>query len=131
MKKTVFIIGVLCLLPGLSLPSLNQVNNTSDPIVIERSGELGIDEAIELQEEPQKRSVLLQFRSQYQHDDRITVREYQDYWEIIVDHPDTGDDYTGGAECYRVDKQSGVSEMIWHEHPMEIGEMINEIQDEP
>lgn len=33
-------------------------------------------------------------------------------YEVTVSHPDSG-----GAEMYRVDKRSGESKLVWHEHP--------------
>lgn len=33
-------------------------------------------------------------------------------YEVTVSHPESG-----GAELYRVDKRTGETKMVWHEHP--------------
>ncbi len=125
-SAVIFLMAVLFTLSGCTYRALEEVNSLSEPMDIEAPKELGIDEAIKLQKNQKQRNILSQFRNQYQIDDHITVQEYEDHWEIIVDHPDTDDGFTGGAESYKVHKQTGKSEMIWHEHPMEIEEGIEE-----
>ena len=51
------------------------------------------------------------------------INEYNDYYEVIFNHPDT-DNSTGGAECYEVNKKTGHEEMIWHEHPMPLKDFM-------
>lgn len=92
------------------------------------SEHVDIDEAIKLQNGQIEREILTQFRDQYNSDVRITVMEREDTWEIIVEHPETDQEFTGGAEGYSIHRQTGESEMIWHEHPMEIEEIVEETE---
>lgn len=43
---------------------------------------------------------------------KTQVVENTTSYEVTVSHPDSG-----GAEMYRVDKRTGESKMVWHEHP--------------
>jgi hypothetical protein len=63
--------------------------------------------------------ILENFRNKYTEKDRFYIEEYQDYYQITVSHKST-EGYSGGAECYKIDKQTGETEMLWHEHPMKI-----------
>ncbi|MBN1185066.1 MAG: hypothetical protein JXB49_22460 [Bacteroidales bacterium] len=74
--------------------------------------------------EKQQQNILIEFKKPFTEDDRITVEEFPEYYEIIVNHP-SNNKLLGGAECYQVDKKNGESKMIWHEHP----EPLPEIQD--
>ncbi len=49
-------------------------------------------------------------------DDSAEIYEYNDAYEISINHPAT-ESATGGAEGYRMDKKTGDIKMIWHEHP--------------
>ena len=69
-----------------------------------------------------QQKILIIFYKSQSTEDRITVEEFKDYYEIIVEHPNANS-YTGGAEAYKVNKKTGKSEMIWHEHPMELQEI--------
>jgi hypothetical protein len=81
---------------------------------------ISIDEIIKLKEkEKQQQTLLIEFKNKYQKDDKISVKEFQTYYELTIDHP-SKNDYTGGAECYKLDKKSGKTNMIWHEHPMKL-----------
>ena len=78
--------------------------------------------------EQKEQDILTQFISQYNSDVRITVKEQEDHWEIIVEHPDTDDGFTGGAEGYSLHRITGESEMMWHEHPMESEELVEDTE---
>lgn len=56
--------------------------------------------------------VLEKFLATLGKDAKTSVVENAASYEVIVSHPDAG-----GAEMYRVDKRTGTSQMIWHEHP--------------
>jgi len=45
--------------------------------------------------------------------DNVYIQESEGHYEVTCSHG-----AEGGAECYRIDKGTGASEMIWHEHPM-------------
>jgi hypothetical protein len=95
----------------------NQIK--SDTLIIKS---IDIDQIIGLKENDKRQQVLLiEFKNKYQKDDNILVEEFQNYYELIIDHPGI-DGFTGGAECYKLDKKTGESEMIWHEHPMKLPE---------
>ncbi len=64
-----------------------------------------------------QRELLNQFRQTLSRNDNVLVQEFDDHYEITVTHP-SSENFTGGAEGYRLDKVSGKIEMIWHEHPM-------------
>lgn len=122
MKWSTIIISALLTLSVTIAAASEEINNMGDTADKETPKILDIDEAIELQNDLTNKNILTQMKNQYQSDVSITVQEYQDYWEIIIDHPDTEDGFTGGAECYHLNKITGESEMIWHEHPMQIEE---------
>ena len=83
---------------------------------------INIEELITLNRSNKKQQkILIQFRNNCQADDSILVKEFINYYDIIVEHP-SANGFTGGAEGYKVDKKTGKSEMIWHEHPMELPE---------
>ncbi|MBU1239773.1 hypothetical protein KKF84_00230 [Myxococcota bacterium] len=58
---------------------------------------------------------LRQFTAGYKND-RLTIVEFPDYYKITVHHR-SGGGMSGGAECYRLDKKTGKTSMLWHEHP--------------
>jgi hypothetical protein len=64
--------------------------------------------------------ILNNFREEFNADERFYIEEYKDYYQITVSHK-SSNEYSGGAECYKLDKKTGKSEMIWHEHPMKHG----------
>ncbi len=65
----------------------------------------------------QECEILIQFKQKFGKADQIVVEEFIDYFQLIVTHP-SADGYSGGAECYKLDKKTGESSMVWHEHPM-------------
>lgn len=82
-----------------------------------------IDEMIEMKkDDPQQVRFLKVFKSKYDKINQFSVTEFSNHYEIIVSRPGK-EGYTGGAECYRLDKKTGKTEMIWHEHPMKIPEI--------
>jgi len=87
-----------------------------------QSQEISLQAMIERVNDERQRAILFQFESRLQEGDTTSVTEYEDHYEIIVVHaPEDG--YTGGAEGYLLDKETGKVEMIWHEHPMELPEL--------
>lgn len=102
-------------------------NNNGQNIDVKMiNGPIDIEKLIKLKEDDkQQQTLLIKFRNYYRTDDNISVEEFQNYYKIIVDHPDVNG-HTGGAECYKVYKKTGESEMIWHEHPMKLPEEIKE-----
>ena len=85
---------------------------------VQEGGIMSIDKMIEKKKKDKKQmKLLIKFQKQYTSEDRIDVEEFKDYYKITVDHP-VNEGYTGGAECYKLDKKTGETEMIWHEHPM-------------
>lgn len=126
MKNAVLFMGLLLALSGCATVAVEEVTDmTESP---EPPEQIDIDEAIKLQKDQKERDILTQFRNQYNSDVCITVIEHEDTWEITVEHPDTDQEYTGGAEGYSIHRQTGESEMIWHEHPMEIDEIVVETE---
>jgi hypothetical protein len=69
----------------------------------------------------QQLKILSEFRKVHQAYDRFYVEEFKDCYRITVSHS-SKEGYTGGTECYRLDKNTGKSEMLWHEHPMKTDE---------
>ncbi len=84
-----------------------------------------LDEAIEREQDPARRGYLVQFAEGLAEGDRVRVTDHPDRWEIVVSHR-SEDGMTGGAEQYFIDKATGETEMGWHEHPMEMPEVIEE-----
>ena len=76
-----------------------------------------IDSAIELVTDSRQKKFLADFKRQFSPDDSMRVTSQDGQFEIIVLHPPQ-DNYTGGAEQYSLDKETGRYEMGWHEHPM-------------
>lgn len=74
------------------------------------------------QNDKYQQSILINFRNKFEKGDVIrVVNEFQNYYEITVDH-EAPEGFTGGAEAYRLDKKTGELKMIWHEHPMQFNE---------
>ena len=87
---------------------------------------IDINELIKLKEaDKYQQKVLIDFKNSQSTEDCLSVEEFKDHYKIIVEHPDTNN-YTGGAEAYKVNKKTGKSEMIWHEHPMKFPEIKNQ-----
>ena len=87
-----------------------------------QSEEISLQAMIERVKDERQRAILSQFESTLQEGDTAFVTEYGDRYEIVVVHaPEDG--YTGGAEGFSLDKETGKIEMIWHEHPMELPEL--------
>jgi hypothetical protein len=88
-----------------------------------------IKDAVELVKDSLMRSKLIEFKNDCSPNDDITVEEFENYFEIIVSHPSFEDSYgnvfSGGAEQYFLDKEKGKISMGWHEHPMQMPEMID------
>ncbi len=76
------------------------------------------------QNDKYQQSILINFRKQFEKGDIIRViNEFQNYYEITVDH-EAPDGFTGGTEAYRLNKKTGELKMIWHEHPMQFNKNI-------
>lgn len=67
----------------------------------------------------QQQEILRKFSADFAATDRISAEEFRGHYRIIVSHP-AADGYSGGTECYEVDKNTGSIKMIWHEHPVKI-----------
>jgi hypothetical protein len=82
---------------------------------------IDIEDLIKIKKRNKKQmKILIDFKNKFPTTAEITViRETPELYEILVTRKGT-DDYTGGAENYELDKKSGTSKMIWHEHPMKI-----------
>lgn len=78
---------------------------------------MGIDETVELIPDGKQKKMLLKFKRRFEKGDSFLVTSRKDCFEIIVTHSSDGD-YTGGAEQYFLDKETGETKMGWHEHPM-------------
>ena len=56
----------------------------------------------------------------------VSMVEHEKNFEIIITHPshtdNSGERYTGGAEQYFLDKETGKVKMGWHEHPMNLSD---------
>jgi hypothetical protein len=108
---------VMSILSSSVAEAQNDKNNqpNSDTLLIKSTS---IDKMITLkQNDKAQQALLVEFKNKYQKNDTISVEEFQNCYQLIVNHPDQGE-YTGGVECYQLDKKSGATKMIWHEHPM-------------
>jgi len=127
MRKSIVLLLVPVFLSFTSNAQLKKDSLSINDDLIQNSAD--INEMIKLKEGNQNQIKLLkEFKKQYGDTHRMTVSEFKDHYEIIVSHPNSNE-YTGGAECYRLNKKTGITEMIWHEHPMEIPD-INKEEDE-
>lgn len=72
-------------------------------------------------------NVLEKFKASQGAGSRFSVTEHADHYEVIVTHPSSGDQ-TGGAEQYFVDKKTGEAKMGWHEHPMHMPGLEEEVK---
>ena len=110
---------ILLIFLSFSVQAQNDLDvQTKTDTMVNRS--ITLEEAIKLKESnKQQQIMLIEFRKNYHTDDLISVVEFQNYYELTVEHPDAIG-FTGGAECYKLNKKTGDSEMIWHEHPMEL-----------
>lgn len=54
---------------------------------------------------------LKDFLNTFAKNDKTDITEFESFYEIVVSHEN------GGAEKYNLDKLTGKSTMIWHEHP--------------
>ena len=72
---------------------------------------------IQKKNDKEQTKILVEFRMTFDEKDRFSIEEYRDYYQITVSHS-SQEGYSGGAECYRLDKKTGQSKIIWHEHPM-------------
>ena len=83
---------------------------------------IDINEAIKLKSnEKKQQTMLINFKKDHKNSKRITVEEKNDHYELIVESI-SKNGFTGGAVGYSLDKITGVTKMIWHEHPMQITE---------
>jgi len=80
---------------------------------------VSIDEMIKIVKNHRQRKFLSKFRQTLDDEDSVLVEEYEDHYEIKVIHPSKGN-YSGGAEKYSLDKKTGNTRIIWHEHPVRI-----------
>jgi len=90
---------------------------------------ISIEELLkEKQNDKQQQNILIKFRDNFDNEADIRViNEFQDYYEITVSHK-SSEEYTGGTEGYKLNKETGKSEMTWHEHPMKTeGQQIKKI----
>ena len=78
-----------------------------------------IEKAIGLVQNKKHKKMLRDFRASFSAKGSFIVTSLEDQFEIVVTHPST-DGFTGGAEQYFLNKQTGKFKMGWHEHPMEI-----------
>lgn len=76
-----------------------------------------MDTAIKTEQDADQKRLLEQFRERFGPDDSFQVTERGGQYEIIVSHP-SQDGWTGGAEQYFLDKETGETRLGWHEHPM-------------
>ena len=95
----------------------------------EAIGNPSIDQMIKLARDQKQKEILTKFKSTLSDDDTTFVTEYEDHYEVTVVHASSEDGYTGGAEGYSIDKTTGKSKMMWHEHPMELRELVIEPDD--
>ena len=79
---------------------------------------IDIEKAIGLVQNQKHKKMLRDFKNSFSKKDSFIVTSLEDQFEIIVTHPST-DGFTGGAEQYLLDKQTGKYKMGWHEHPMQ------------
>lgn len=79
--------------------------------------DMEIDEAVELIPDLKQKKMLLKFKRRFEKGAAFLVTSRKDCFEIIVTHSSDGD-YTGGAEQYFLDKETGKTKMGWHEHPI-------------
>lgn len=80
---------------------------------------VSIDEMIKIVKDHRQKEILSKFRQTLDNEDSTLVEEYEDHYEIQVIHPPKGN-YSGGAERYSLDKKTGNTRIIWHEHPVRI-----------
>ena len=78
-----------------------------------------LEQAIGLIQNKNHKKMLREFQTRFSEKNSFIVTSLDTHFEIIVSRPSTGD-YTGGAEQYFLDKQTGTVKMGWHEHPMAI-----------
>ena len=111
------IILIFTINTGCAQTKIKEINITNEPIV-----NMKIDEAIDIINNKKQKEILSQFKDKFKTDDRISVTEHINYYEIIVSHPayslSDGRHFSGGAEQYFLDKKSGTITRGWHEHPM-------------
>ncbi len=88
-----------------------------------------LEQAIAAAPSAARRKALEQFKAQHGARDRFRVTDHPEHYEIIVSHP-SGDGFSGGAEQYFVDKETGQARMGWHEHPVELGVEVEEVETE-
>jgi len=80
-----------------------------------------IEALIKSKTDKKQKIILSHFLETFQtNSSHITVSEFDNHYEIIVYHQSNSPNYTGGAEQYLLDKQTGKWTMGWHEHPMQI-----------
>ena len=92
----------------------HQLQSVREPVTIDN---IDIDSAIELVTDNYQKKILADFKRHFSPEDSIRVTSQGGQFEIIVTHP-SQDNYTGGAEQYFLNKETGRYEMGWHEHPM-------------
>jgi hypothetical protein len=99
-----------------------QIEKTN--IMTEKIAQISIDEAIDVVKDSLIQAKLIEFRNGCNKNDNVTVEELENQFEIIVSHASfmdkKGNVFSGGAEQYLLHKKTGVINMGWHEHPMQI-----------
>lgn len=100
---------------GGEYEKFEEINFDTDDIYF---APVDIEEIIKAKTTTKKQQAILSsFRDDYTDKHKISVEEFSNHYIIIVSHP-SSDQYSGGAECYQVSKETGASEMLWHESPM-------------
>ena len=80
--------------------------------------------------DPKQREFLRRFMENHVNEGDVVrlVNEDENAYEFIVSHPGEKG-WTGGAEQYFLDKKTGDVTMGWHEHPMQVPEIVVEPPD--
>ena len=121
MIKKILLIQVM-IISGFTLFAQNDLIDTSLNVKL-TDNLTDIEELIKQKADDKiQQALLIEFKNRYTKSDHISVNEQNDCYEITVSHPSMNG-YTGGAEAYRIDKKTGITKMIWHEHPMELPEI--------
>lgn len=107
---------------------VNFLQSQNDSIYIKKNDSLDFDvininEMIEKKRSDIKQyELLVKTKDKFDKEDIILVEEFADYYSFTVTHK-SKNNYTGGAECYKVNKVTSEVNIIWHEHPMKIPEI--------
>jgi hypothetical protein len=120
--KNLLIILLIIALTQSNLNAQTEIDTTNIELGLIKNAS-DIDEMIEIKkDDPQQVLFLKAFQENYHKVTQFSVTEFPGHYEILVSRPGE-EGYTGGAECYEMDKKTGKTRMIWHEHPMKIPEI--------